>query len=555
MKKLIYLISLLALWNLNAKAQNTASPTFGEVFFSDPTLAQAFSETFRYTGLIQTLDSGWEYLGKDSLPGIHRDIPDFDSFLAINLPHRLTFPNHSMWYRTETDLQEGILWVDADDGAQVWIDGKRVPRSTDGEYFPISQNGQQKILIRVVNNAMAGGLRRVTWARKRDFDHWKSGAQTRRDSLLLFSKNQLVKNEELKKSIQKKGLEILDQYPILFTAPVMILGDRGSYFIRWVSEKSGEARLLMTNGEEKVLISENGIFTLETDQKSLEFDLFQQEAYQGRFSFSLPEQKEKVRLAVWGDSQGGWNTFDHISKQISDLSPDFSLGAGDLVNNGSEEMSYVRFLHAVSLMKTVQIPVPGNHDYDGYYEDLNPKQMKDHLFINEKATFGLNFLGPAALLTLDPNEFFPVSIPEGSSQRDFLESTLKSEEWRNRPWKIIALHQPPFSQGWPGYQGEQSIRELLEPYFHQGLIDVVIAGHTHDYERLTTAFSGYPVTFLIVGGAGGGLEPQGRISPKPEMDLLIKKHHFGILEMGNQSFEWEVFGLEGEILDHFRIQK
>ncbi|GMQ24608.1 hypothetical protein Aoki45_12900 [Algoriphagus sp. oki45] len=555
MKKLICLIYCLGLFCFDAKAQNTASTTFGEVFFSDPSLAQAFALTFEYTGLIQALDSGWEYLGKDSLPGIHRDLPVFDSSSRITLPHRLTFPNHSFWYRTETFLEEGVLWIDADDGAQVWINGKRVPRSSDGEYFPVFQNGRKQILIRVINNAMAGGLRKVTWASKRDFDHWKAEAQSRRDSLLLSAKISKIQDQGLKRKVREKGVAILDHYPILFSAPVLILGDRGSYFIKWVSEKSGEARLLMTNGEEKVISSENGIFAWEVDEKSIEFDLFQEDAYQGKFSFSIPEQKENLRFAVWGDSQGGWKTFEHISRQISELKPDFSLGAGDLVNNGSEELAYVRFLNAVSLMKTVQIPVPGNHDYDGYYEDLNPKQMLDHLFLEEKSTFGLNFLGPVALLTLDPNQFFPVSIPEGTIQRNFLESTLNSDEWKKSAWKIIALHQPPFSQGWPGYQGEQSIRELLEPFFHQGLIDLVIAGHTHDYERLSATFSGHSVTFLVVGGAGGGLEPQGRISPKPEMDQLIKKHHFGILELSDQRLEWEAIGLGGEVLDRFVREK
>jgi hypothetical protein len=83
------------------------------------------------------------------------------------------------------------------------------------------------------------------------------------------------------------------------------------------------------------------------------------------------------------------------------------------------------------------------------------------------------------------------------------------------------------------------------------LIDFVIAGHTHDYERLTLNFSGNSVHFLIVGGAGGGLEPKDKSSDYPKMDRVIKEHHFGILDLGKDSFNLRVFNLEGEIIDQF----
>ncbi|WP_373397476.1 metallophosphoesterase [Algoriphagus halophilus] len=160
-------------------------------------------------------------------------------------------------------------------------------------------------------------------------------------------------------------------------------------------------------------------------------------------------------------------------------------------------------------------------------------------------------LGPAAILSLDPNVNFPVSIPEGTDQREWLEATMDSEAWNAAPWKIIVLHQPPYSQGWPGYQGEAAVLDLLEPYFHQGKVDLVIAGHTHDYERLSKEFSGHSVQFLIVGGAGGGLEPEGENSPTPVMDQLIKKHHYGILELDQHSLNLEVVGKGEKYWMHF----
>lgn len=234
---------------------------------------------------------------------------------------------------------------------------------------------------------------------------------------------------------------------------------------------------------------------------------------------------------------------------------DLSIGAGDLVNNGSEELCYPRFLQKLTTMEAPQLLVPGNHDYDGFYDDLNPRLMRKHLFRSQDSTYGMQVVGPLVILTLDPNVHFPVDLPEGSTQRQWFEQTMESEAWQEADWRMVVLHQPPYSQGWPGYHGEKTIRRLLEPYFHRGLIDLVVAGHTHDYERLSMQFSGHSVHFLVVGGAGGGLEPEGKSSEFPVMDKMVKQHHFGILEIKKEGIDWKVFGLEGEVLDRFSATK
>lgn len=285
------------------------------------------------------------------------------------------------------------------------------------------------------------------------------------------------------------------------------------------------------------------------------FRLLQDQSDFGCFEFFLPEPKTSLKLVIWGDAQGGWETFHQIARLIGEKQVNLSIGAGDLVNNGSEEYAYPRFLQKLSLMNTVQLPVPGNHDYDGYYDDLHPRLMRQHLFRQQDSTYGMQVFGPLAVLTLDPNAHFPVDLPKGGTQRVWFEQAMESDAWQKANWRMVVLHQPPYSQGWPGYHGESSIRELLEPYFHQGKIDLVVAGHTHDYERLTKEFSGNPVHFLIVGGAGGGLEPEGQASEFPVMDKMIKQHHFGILEIKKEGIDGKVFGLEGEELDRFSFVK
>ena len=234
---------------------------------------------------------------------------------------------------------------------------------------------------------------------------------------------------------------------------------------------------------------------------------------------------------------------------------DLSIGAGDLVANGSESKSYLSFLQVLSGMQSPQLLVPGNHDYDGNYDSLYPKALRTYLMRDSEPTYGFHRIGPLAVMTLDPNAYFPVSLPAASAQREALEAVFASSDWQEAPWRMVVLHQPPYSQGWPGYHGENSIREVLEPYFHLGWLDLVVAGHTHDYERMKRDFSGHAVHFFIVGGAGGGLEPKDQSSSFPKMDQLIKEHHVGVLELNQRELVWKVFDLEGALLDSLVFKK
>lgn len=537
--------------------EKPTSPTYGEVFFSDESkLISLFEMSFPQEDTL-ALYTGWQYLGADSIPGMEQPIPEFTSEgEAVTLPHKLVLPNHSLWYSWKGNLDGGVLFLDGDDGAQLWVNGERVLRSAEGEFYRVEQEGEVQLTVRVINNAVSGGLKKAFWMAESSFLKWMTDRKELLDSLLLNRKIELLTDSGLKAQLlkidQKDRVGKLADYPIMMTEPIIILDSNGEPFLRWQSEKGGESVIGRESGEKYSVSSKDGIFTFPIKFGEVYKIWIQQgKSLFGPFHFNQAEPADQIRLAIWGDSQGGWKTFKKISHEIASQNPDFSLGLGDLVNNGSQSFVYSRFLQVTSQMNAPQILIPGNHDYDGFYEDLIAKEMERHLFLPGQKRFGFQILGSVGVLALDPNVNFPVSIPKGTEQQIWMDSILTSEAWSNLRWKVIAIHQPPYSQGWPGYHGELSIRETLEPYFHRGLIDFVIAGHTHDYERLTLNFSGNSVHFLIVGGAGGGLEPKDKSSDYPKMDRVIKEHHFGILDFGKDSFNLRVFNLEGEIIDQF----
>lgn len=558
MRILIALVGLMLLFtNCTNPSIKNASPTYGEAFFAKEDLVKAlFEQQYPSEGL-HLITEGWEFLGADSLPGIDRRLPEFEKGEPLQLPHRVNLPNHSLWYRTQVDLEKGYLLIDSDDGAQLWINGERLPREEKLELFQVKEITNAEVIVRSVNNAMSGGLRKVFWISESDFSSWESRQKELLDSLLFQAKFQSIVDDQLLQKLDSKAQQdLLVDYPILLTEPVLLSNPRGGYFIRWISEEARRASLIFEDGRKELIQSNEGVFTYDLEgEGQVRFMISQGNSLFGPYEFQKPKAGDSVKLAIWADSQGGWDTFQEIAQGIESHKPDLSIGAGDLVNNGSEPWAYPRFLQKLSWMKTAQLLVPGNHDYDGFYEDLEPRLLQQYIQQSGEPSYGMSQLGPAAILSLDPNVNFPVSIPEGTDQGEWLEATMDSEAWNAAPWKIIVLHQPPYSQGWPGYQGEAAILDLLEPYFHQGKVDLLIAGHTHDYERLSKEFSGHSVQFLIVGGAGGGLEPEGENSPAPVMDQLIKKHHYGILELDQHSLNLEVVGKGGEVLDAFQFKK
>ncbi len=77
-------------------------------------------------------------------------------------------PNATLWYSRELDLAgAAALRVTADDGAQVFVDGVRVV--SDGTTFALpaerrgrrGRRGRHRVVVRVLNNAMSGGLNEV----------------------------------------------------------------------------------------------------------------------------------------------------------------------------------------------------------------------------------------------------------------------------------------------------------------------------------------------------------------------------------------------------------
>ncbi len=389
------------------------------------------------------------------------------SWEQVTLPHRVSEPNSPLWYyRTLSPVDRPTyLHVNADDGAQVFVNQHQI-EAIRGYYYELPVTEKTITLqVRVLNNAMEGGLINVTLLDKDSID-------------------EIWSTED--RQLQRLKYEMLP-------------GDHRSHIY------------LPTGGA------------------------------------TLDESKELV-FTAWGDSQGGWETFRLLTEHMASV-PDqvFSLGLGDLVSDGVNRLNWYSFFYCLRPFVDNQIPVfplVGNHDYDGYYDHLNP--LLYHELINSNGcTYSSWTSGPAIFLALDPNHNFPLQID--STQMQYALRVLQSTEWETATWRFVLIHQPPYAQGWPGYQGDLFIRKFIEDHAESSQIDFVLSGHCHDFEYLKKSFGDQTTHFFVLGGGGGGLEPDENDTAFT-MDTVINKHHYALFDLNPKQAEVEIRGLDNQVI-------
>ena len=95
---------------------------------------------------------------------------------------------------------------------------------------------------------------------------------------------------------------------------------------------------------------------------------------------------------------------------------------------------------------------------------------------------------------------------------------------------------------------------MFDPLIEKYHIDFIVAGHTHDYERLTKSYGRQKAHFLIVGGGGGGLEDE-PMSAEPVMEKVIRRHHFGHFRVDGSRVVFEAVATDSRILDRVEYTK
>jgi hypothetical protein len=530
------------------------------------------------------LEAKWAFALGDPAEGLNAPLSRLpERREPVTLPQRTLHPDTPYWYVADVDIPApSVLDIDADDGAQVYVNGKRIPIHGDCFVVPASA-AKTHLVVRVLNKAVYGGLEAVRISPEADYERYRQESERRVRLAALVRKTRLLlepTSEQVNDAVKavQDGSEAsltaaekrLSGFPLTVAGPYLQDAATDRVSIVWetdvpsaASAEWGEGYALTRKVDAR---SEGNLHIVElTNLKpdsAYTYRVQSGPVASRQFTFRTLPAQGPFEFTVWSDSHanekpvGNNDVFRQNVAAMRRLPLAFTVGTGDLVEGGNHRGPWLSLFDTLTPL-ACEVPamlVGGNHDYDGLFEDLHPIWFEHYARSRPKAQYFAWTAGNARFVALDPNMYFPTGIPEGSEERRWLLTEVESPEWKRATWHFVFLHQPPYSQGWADYHGDLPIRELLDPLIEKYSIDFIVAGHTHDYERWTKTYGRQKVHLLIVGGAGGGLEGE-EMSSEPVMDKVIRRHHFGHFRIDGNKVTFEAVATDTRVLDRLEVTK
>ncbi len=235
---------------------------------------------------------------------------------------------------------------------------------------------------------------------------------------------------------------------------------------------------------------------------------------QGKVLFTGQFQTNKTatqnyQFDVWGDSGSGSDGQKALAAQIDNSKPDFLLHTGDLIYPKGAAEDFDPFFFDIYKKVLSRVPFYGTlGNHDTYTENGQP-------FLD---AFNFPQNGPEGI---KPERNYYVDYANARivvSDSNQAEATLQSKivPWLERvmseshaTWKFAVMHHPAYSSGPHGDTAR--IQKVLSPVFAKLHIDVVFAGHDHQYERFKPMDG---VTYIVTGAGGAGRYPRKTENPQ-----------------------------------------
>jgi predicted phosphodiesterase len=171
------------------------------------------------------------------------------------------------------------------------------------------------------------------------------------------------------------------------------------------------------------------------------------------------------------------------------------------------------------------VAVLGNHDVDRGRGDEVASRL------GMPARWYERRFGPLQLIALDSTRV------ADRDQRRWIDRTLADSD---AAFRVVALHHPPYSAGWHG--SSRDVRRAFERAFVGHGVDLVLAGHKHDFQR-SKPIDG---TVYVVSGAATHLRATGR---RRFTAAAHARHHFLDLWVIDHQIVIQPIGHDGQPFD------
>lgn len=233
------------------------------------------------------------------------------------------------------------------------------------------------------------------------------------------------------------------------------------------------------------------------------------------FFTTAPEDTStrRVTLAVFGDCGRNDNSYqtgslsayqNYISSKGIKAADIMMLVGDNAYNNGTDAEFTTNFFNAYSgniLKNHMLFPAPGNHDYDNgsaarqadhnvpYYSLFSMPTAGEcgGVASGTEAYYSYDWGANVHVLSLDSygkeNAGTTRLYDTSGAQVQWIKNDLAAN---NKKWVIVYFHHPPYTMGSHNSDGEAelvSIRQNFIRILERYGVDMVICGHSHDYER------------------------------------------------------------------------
>lgn len=243
-------------------------------------------------------------------------------------------------------------------------------------------------------------------------------------------------------------------------------------------------------------------------------------------------------IAAYGDSRTGNSEHKKIVALIEAAHPLAVFHTGDLVPKGDDTDGWRNFRDITKNLRASAsfYAVLGNHELKGekFFFDLFRSPGNGRWYREDLR--GIRFI---MLDYLSP-------LGKKSGQFKWLEKELLAPAEGTR-FKVIVMHKPLLSTGRHGHEKWKAAADL-EKLFKERGVDLVLAGHDHDYERLEKD----GLVHVVAGGGGAPLRRQ--YYKNPASRIFASVHHYCLLSVCGEVLKGEVFDIENKLIDSFEVR-
>lgn len=247
----------------------------------------------------------------------------------------------------------------------------------------------------------------------------------------------------------------------------------------------------------------------------------------------------EVVFGYLGDSRDGYGVWSMLVAEMQTRAPDLILYSGDAVTVGLTQFEWEEFFERAEplLARTPFVSAHGNHEVNAvnYYAQI--------AMPGDQETFGFDYGHAHITVANDSPE--DIAFLTGKF-RNAIESDLAANQ--NDRWKLFMHHKPMWSAS-TRHGSSVVLQDAWGPLIDQYGVDLVLAGHDHDYEVTKPLFDKQPVAspsngtvYVVAGGAGAELYPNGTLG---FTEYSEQTHSGAVIRVRQGSMVMEAFRQDG----------